>query len=74
MKNLSIKLPLVDGSVFPMDFDNGKELIDTMCSDDISPKPISLVLEVQVNNKKKITINIPYGQNAHEAFVSIEDN
>lgn len=74
MKNLNVKLPLVDGGEFPLDFDNGKELIDKMCGEDIAPPPRSLVFEAQTKDNKTIIINIPYDQNAHEAFVSIEDN
>ncbi len=73
MKNLIIKLPLVNGGEFPLDYDNGKELIDEMCGDDISPPPRSLVFEVQTKDNKTIIINIPYDQKAKEVFVSMLD-
>lgn len=74
MKNLTIKLPLVDGSELPLDYENGKELIEAVCGDDFAAPPRSLVIEVQIEDKKIITINIPYDEKANEAFVSIQDD
>lgn len=74
MKNMIVKLPLVDGGELPLNFNNGKELIDGMCGDDISPPPRSLVFEVQAKDSKTIIINIPYDQNAEEVSISIADN
>lgn len=74
MENLIVKLLLVNGGEFPLNFDNGKELIDKMCGDDISPPPRSLVFEVQTKDSKTIIINIPYDQKADKAFASIQDN
>ena len=73
MKNLIIKLPLIDGGEYPMNFDNDKDLIDEMCGDDIAPSPRSLVFEIQTKDNKTIIINIPYDQTAKEAFVSVEE-
>ena len=73
MENLIVKLPLVDGGELPLNFNNGKELIDRMCGDDISPPPRSLVFEVQTKDNKTIIINIPYDRKAKEVSISIVD-
>jgi len=72
MKNLNIKLPLVNGGELPLDFENGKELIDALCSDDINPPPKCMLIEARTKDNKVVSISIPYDQKASEAHIKIE--
>lgn len=60
MKNLKIYLSLVDGSILPMDFSTGRELIHEMVSDDFGAPPKSLIFEISTKEGKIIKIAIPY--------------
>ena len=73
MRNLIIKLPLVDGGELPLDFDNGKELIERLCGDDFAAPPRSLYIEVKTKDNRIVIINVPYDQKTDEVFVSIQD-
>ncbi|MDP2653101.1 MAG: hypothetical protein Q8Q08_03615 [Candidatus Omnitrophota bacterium] len=74
MKNLIIKLPLVDGGELPLDFNNGKELIEQICGDDFAAPPRFLCIEAKTKDNKTVTINVPYDQKVDEAYISIRDN
>ena len=54
MKNLQISLPLVDGSVFPMEFDSGRELIHELVSDDWGGLP-----HETCSLKPRVTMGLP---------------
>lgn len=73
MKNLNIKLLLVNGSVLPFEFSNGKELIEGIYSDDVNPPPSSMLIEATTQDKKIIKINIPYNTKSIEASVTVEE-
>jgi hypothetical protein len=60
MKNLHISLPLVDGSCFPMDFASGKELIQTLISDDWGAPPRCLLIEARSDDGTTVVISVPY--------------
>lgn len=72
MKNLKIYLPLVDGSVLPIEHTSGKELIQGLVSDDVRPPPRSMVIEATAEDGRRIAITIPY-DNRDAAHVRIED-
>jgi len=73
MKNLTIKLPLVNGGEQPCDCDNGKELIEALFGDDINPPPRSLVIEARTKDNRVITINVPNDSKALEASIQISN-
>lgn len=60
MTNLTIHLPLVDGSGMPVEYETGKELIQGLISDDISPPPTGLNISITHTDGKIYTIHIPY--------------
>jgi hypothetical protein len=60
MKNLHISLPLVDGSLFPMEFASGKELIQTLISDDWGASPRCLLIEARSDDGTTVVISVPY--------------
>ena len=62
MKNLRITVPLVNGDLFPLEFDSGKELIHTLVSDDWGPPPTCLRIEATTEDGKTVTISIPYSE------------
>lgn len=62
MKNLRISLPLVDGSLLPMDFDSGKELIETLISDDWGAPPKRLRIEAETEDGTSVTISVLYDE------------
>ncbi len=72
MKNLKIEFPLVNGSLYSLEYDSGKELIHNLVTDDWSPPPRSMVIEAQSEDGKIITITIPY-DDSDEVFVKIEE-
>lgn len=71
MKNLHIKLPLVSGGQLPLNFSDGKQLIDELCSDDIYSPPTCMIIEAKMKDNKIVTIRVPYDQTATEAFIEI---
>jgi hypothetical protein len=70
MKNLQISLPLVDGSSFPMDFASGKELIQTLISNDWGAPPRCLLIEAQSDEGIAVVISVPYSD-SDQAHISV---
>jgi len=65
MKNLRISLPLVDGSVFPMEFDSGRELIQELVGDDWAAPPSCLRIEAMGDDGTTVVISVPYADSTH---------
>jgi hypothetical protein len=72
MKNLRIYLPLVDGSVFDLEYDTGMQLIHEMVTDDWGAPPRSMVIEARTDDGKRVVITIPYSASA-EASAQVEE-
>jgi hypothetical protein len=71
MKNLKVFLPLRDGSVFDLNYANGKEMIHEMITDDWGAPPRSLVIEGTADDGKQVVISVPY-TDSEEASVRIK--
>lgn len=72
MKNLSIYLPLVDGSCYDMEFSSGKELIAEMVGSDWGPPPRHLVFEAVAEDGRVVTLSIS-NNSSDRIHVSIND-
>jgi hypothetical protein len=71
MKNLRIYFPLVDGSVFHLKYDTGKQLIHEMVTDDWGAPPRSMVIEASTGDGRRVRISIPYSVSGG-AFAEVE--
>lgn len=71
MENLKIRAHLVDDSIIDFDFDTGRELINTLFSDDWAAPPRSISFEATSESGKIVSINIPYGDD-NTVFISID--
>jgi hypothetical protein len=60
MENLRIYLPLVDDGQQPIDYPNGKALIEGMIGDDWGAPPKSLIFEATTDDGRTVSIIIPY--------------
>lgn len=69
MKNLKISIPLVDGSLFPLDFKTGKELINNLITNDWAAPPRSIAIEAKTDDGKKVVINIIYDDSDNVSIV-----
>jgi hypothetical protein len=70
MKNLSISLPLVNGSEARMDFASGKELIQTLISDDWGAPPRCLLIKARSDDGTTVVISVPYSD-SDQAHISV---
>ena len=73
MQNLKIYLPLVDGALFPLDYETGRELIREMVGDDWGAPPHSMVFEATMDDGRTVRICVPYSDRT-EASVTIESD
>jgi hypothetical protein len=71
MKNLRLSVSMVDGSLLPLDYENGRELIEGLFSDDWGAPPKHLRIEADTGDGQTVRIVIPYSDSA-EATVRIE--
>jgi len=73
MSNVSIYVPLVDGSQFPIVDEGGtcKNIIHQLVSDDINPPPLRLVIEILTSSGKIVKMLIPYST-TDNAVVTID--
>ena len=62
MKNLRIYAPLANGTQLPLWDGNetGKAFIHRMFTDDWGPPPLSVVIEADTDDGRKVSILIPY--------------
>lgn len=62
IKNLEISISLVDGGlmIYSELFTSGKELINTLISDDWGAPPLLLTITSKTDDGKTVTISIPY--------------
>jgi len=58
--------------MFEVEHKSGKELIQSMVSDDWGPPPRSMVLEACTDDGKRVVISIPYSD-SETAFAKIEE-
>jgi hypothetical protein len=72
MKNLRIRLPLVDGSQLPLDFETAREIVHRLAGDDFGAPPHSLVIEAVTDDGRVVSIGFPY-DNSQEAWVEIKE-
>jgi len=73
MKNLRLSVSMVDGSLLPIDYESGRELIQGLLSDDWGAPPRHLRIEVETGDGQTVRIFIPYSDST-EATVRIEDD
>jgi len=59
MKNLTFSLALVDGSLLPLDFKNGNQLIHRIVGEEFSAPPRALVIEALADSGEEVRIVIP---------------
>jgi hypothetical protein len=73
MKNFEISLPLVDGSMQDIFYDecSGKEVVHQLITDDFGAPPRSMYIQVETKTGKKVKIHIPYDDYS-DASVSID--
>lgn len=73
MKNFKLSLSLVDGSLLDVYHGviSGKTVIHELITDDFSPPPIRMCMQVRTDSGKIISINIPYND-ASDATVMID--
>lgn len=74
MDNISVKIPLVDGSVHEItrETETGKQFIQALFGDDWGAPPRSLVIKAVDDDGKAVTITIPY-DNTRTVHVIVED-
>lgn len=73
MKNLEIKFPLVDGSLLPLEFNTGEQLILHLIGDDIRPPVASVYIKAKTKDGKKSVLIMVTNSNDEEAIVEIKE-
>jgi len=73
MRNLKVSCPLVDGSLMPFEFANGRDLIHEFLTDDWGAPPRCLRIEAETQDGRTVIISIPYSD-SDEASVKIEES
>ncbi len=71
MDNLRIGLSLVDGSLFPYEVENGKELITALYGDDTGAPPRSLTIEAKSDDGQTVRISVGFDESP-QAHVIVE--
>lgn len=71
MDNLRIGLSLVDGSLFPFEVENGRELITALYGDDTGAPPRSLTIEASSDDGQTVRISVGFNESPH-AHVAVE--
>ncbi len=62
MENLKLSLPLVDGSLLPIEFENGRDLIHRIWGDDFGAPPRALEIEAVSQSGEIVKIVVPYDE------------
>ncbi len=73
MQNIRMSVSLVDGSAQDFDFENGKEMIEGLLTDDWGAPPTRLLISATAEDGRRVEISIPYSK-SNEVHVSVEDS
>lgn len=72
MQHLTISCSLVDGSLLPLDYESGRELIQALLGDDCKPPASCLRIEAETQDGRIVLISIP-NSDSGEVSVKIEE-
>lgn len=72
MENLRIYTPLADGGRWELEAECGRELVETLLTDDREPSPEALVIEAKGSAGDRVRIYIPC-DDRQKAYVRIHD-
>lgn len=70
MSNIEVRLPLVDGSLYDLHTygESCRLAVETLFTNDCSPPPRHMVIEVKTKSGKKVQVYIPYD---HESLSTV---